>query len=125
MSNRMSSVAPAEPQQNLESAILDLVQTAGAISFAELCRLAEWEPGEFEFGIPERNVIFWCGMSERCVEVLERLFRSRRICFEHVPVWVYFVDGRALTLPIAENRHSFDRPHWLPVVLNLVHSDSE
>lgn len=68
------------------------------------------------------NVIVWSGMSAPLAELVRDLLNRHEIHAHPASALVYFVDGKALTLPLAKRlpRGGYTTPHWLPVVLRIV-----
>lgn len=67
------------------------------------------------------NIILWHALSNVGVQAISGLFRDRQIVSEPCPLFIYIVDGRWPSLPIAKRRpkKGFKNPHWLPLALAL------
>lgn len=62
------------------------------------------------------NVIFWTGWNKEAIEVINSLQREGLISKEPGQPFIYYIDGKALTLPIVRRNIQYKSPHWLPVL---------
>jgi hypothetical protein len=111
--------------EELAEKVAIIVRDRDYVSFAELAR--EW-PEHFNvrgeaYGIEATNrgenvgnIFYWTGLSAIGVKALE-IGRPALFTFEPCNPLSYFIDGCALTLPLARRVRKYKEPHWLPVVL--------
>lgn len=112
-------------ESEMAERILRFVQRNDFVSFAELTRRIGGFKGQREIVIPRNNIVLWAGLSRSAERSISRLFRSGRIAFEPTDPLVYLLDGLALTYPLAQSSLSYEKPHWLPVVLRPAESAPE
>lgn len=62
------------------------------------------------------NVIFWTGWNEEAIELINDLQRDELISKVPGQPFIYFIDGKALNLPIVKTNRQYKTPHWLPVL---------
>ena len=62
------------------------------------------------------NVIFWTGWNKDAIEVINSLQREGLIYKVPGEPFIYYIDGKALTLPIVRRNIQYKTPHWLPVL---------
>jgi len=62
------------------------------------------------------NVIFWTGWNKDAIEVINSLQREGLIYKVPGEPFIYYIDGKALTLPIVRKNIQYKTPHWLPVL---------
>jgi hypothetical protein len=62
------------------------------------------------------NVIFWTGWSKEAIELINDLQRDELISKVPGQPFIYFIDGKALNLPIVKTNRQYKTPHWLPVL---------
>lgn len=110
----------ATSPERIADAILTLVtENGGGVSFAEIMQcVGEPAKGDLALEIAP-NVILWSGMSKDLVDACALLRDKIEPCT--ASVIVYYIDGAALSLPIAKQlrKQGYKKPHWLPVVFNL------
>ena len=71
-------------------------------------------------GERNENVIVWAGWKAEAWDIVNELLKEGKIKPEQVPVWVYFVDGKALSFPIVKGNYKYKKEHWLPVTFSPV-----
>ncbi len=100
--------------------ILNLVRERRHVSFAELERLlGDAMVGDCDITLRDENTILWSGVSEQFAETFNDLVRTGAVRLKPASLFVYLVDGKALTLPLVKGRYHYKQPHWLPVVLDV------
>lgn len=108
--------------------LLHRVQHYQWVSFAELANSApeHFFEGDLSYGFPDKNLFFWCGLSQEAVNALNDLRAQNLIKFDPTSCFVYYCDGRVLNMPIANRppRNGYKKPHWMIVVINPVGADS-
>lgn len=62
------------------------------------------------------NVIFWTGWNKEAIEVINSLQREGLINKVPGQPFIYYIDGKALNLPIVRTNRQYKTPHWLPVL---------
>ena len=62
------------------------------------------------------NVIFWTGWNKEAIEVINSLQREGLISKEPGQPFIYYIDGKALNLPLVRTYRKYKTPHWLPVL---------
>jgi hypothetical protein len=88
------------------------------VSLIELQRNFPEFDGNIEWEVPEKNIVYWFGMSEKFVIALNELVNDRKINVKPVDPNVYTLDGIVIWLPIAKRpNHSYKKPRWLPITL--------
>jgi hypothetical protein len=98
----------------MESRILSLITQRGGTSFAELQRLDGFKGG-LEFGLLEKNILFWSGVSSDAGGALISLRKRGAIVMRIASPLLYLQDGHVPKMPIARQAKSYRQPHWLPV----------
>lgn len=98
----------------------------GAVSFVEIERmLAPYVEVKGDvsigIGIHNKNIIFWAGLSEKVAQAIIDLEINGKIHFRPTNTFVYLIDGKALTYPIAKRppKKGYKDLRWLPVCLYL------
>jgi hypothetical protein len=103
--------------------IVDTVRRRPGSSFVELQKALEPvipTRGEYSWeAMP--NLVLWIGMSKEFVDAMTDDYVRDRIEISPTIPFVYFLDGRVLTLPIANRppKSGYKKPHWAPCVFNL------
>jgi hypothetical protein len=62
------------------------------------------------------NVIFWTGWNKEAIELINDLQREDLISKVPGQPFIYYIDGKALNLPIVRKNIQYKTPHWLPVL---------
>ena len=91
----------------------------GGVSFVELERNVEGFSGEYEFGILEKNLVFWQGVSNEAVDALNALMESGEVELVPTSPLTYHVDGAVPSLPVAKQARAYKEPRWVPIAINL------
>ena len=73
--------------------------------------------GEYNFGLPERNILFWVGVSKEAAEALDHLIKRKDIEMQPTTEMNYMIDGAALTPPVAKRNKVYKTARWVPVTL--------
>ena len=102
--------------------ILDRIKEDGDISFAGISKmLGDAGKGDLAIEMAHTpNAILWNGVSQDLVDALTVIFQSKLAKLVKVPVLIYLIEGRGLTLPIGSRPRKYvgyKQPHWIPVVL--------
>ncbi len=104
----------------MKEQILNFVRERRHVSFAELERLlGDAMVGDCDITLLDENVILWSGVSEQFAETFNDLVRTSAVRLKPTSLFVYLVDGKALTLPLVKGRYHYKQPHWFPVVLDV------
>lgn len=106
-----------------------LKKMGGNATFAELAALPGFRaeddqiPCSYELA---SNVVIWAGMTDTACEAIVRLRKRRQVTFEPCPILYYYMDGRALDLPLAKRppERGYKKPHWIPVNVLLAKGDA-
>jgi hypothetical protein len=69
-----------------------------------------------------KNLFIWAGMSQEFADVLKAILCDRRVLATPTTALVYYCDGEALTLPVAQKppKGGYKEPHWLPACFGYV-----
>lgn len=103
----------------IEQSILSLItEVEGSVSFVGLTSVDGF-PGDNMFGILDKNIVFWEGLSESACDALNNLMKEKKIHIKPVDVLIYMIDGALLNLPIVKQTRAYKKLHWLPVVFGL------
>lgn len=62
------------------------------------------------------NVIFWTGWNKEAIEVINSLQREGLIGKVPGQPFIYYIDGKALNLPLVRTYRQYKSPHWLPIL---------
>jgi len=71
--------------------------------------------GDCSFGMPEKNILYWVGLSETGGDSIEAAVRSKVVEMRPTHIMNYVADGRILNLPLAKTLRVYKKPHWIPV----------
>jgi len=88
-------------------------------TFVELLQHIPYLKGDCNFCFGNENTIAWMGVSETCVEALDRLEKTGVILIKPSSLLTYLVDGCALRLPLVTSNRKYKKPHWLPTEFSL------
>ena len=66
------------------------------------------------------NLIFWAGMSQEFMDLVEPLLREERIYYHPAQVLTYWIDGGTLNIPVAKSARKYKTKRWVPVFLRTV-----
>ena len=92
----------------------------GSVSFAELSRkIPGFSGGKQDFGIHDKNIFFWVGMTPEACSAISELLRDGLIKMKPCQPIIYAFDGELLQMPVARQLRSYKEPRWQPVVFNL------
>ncbi|HCT0446263.1 TPA: pathogenicity island protein [Staphylococcus pseudintermedius] len=64
------------------------------------------------------HVVFWYGWNRQAFNIVSELVNDDLIQMNRCEPIIYMVDGKALSLPIVDNKN-IETDHWLPVVFNI------
>lgn len=106
----------------MKEQILNFVRERRRVSFVELERLlGDRMSGDYDIvlGSENENIILWVGVSEQFAETFNDMVKTGAVRLKPTSLFVYLVDGKALTLPLVKGRYRYKQPHWLPVVLDV------
>lgn len=108
-------------EEDLKTRVLDFIKSWGAdVSFVELKRHFPEFDGQKDFGLLDKNIVFWSGISDEFADALDQLIREDLITVKPTTSMVYMLDGILIRLPIAKRpKHAYKKPRWLPVVFNV------
>lgn len=101
--------------------ILEMI-SKGGVSYVELSRIPGFSGGPDNTWAMELmdNLILWSPVSVEAIDILNTLLKEQKITFVPCPLLVYAADGAFLKLPLVKKLQAYKKPHWLPVVWNLV-----
>ncbi|APC08285.1 hypothetical protein [Neomoorella thermoacetica] len=107
----------------LAEAVIEYVKGYDYVSLAELTRNLQpymETKGDFIWRI-DGNVLLWANASFEFLDLITSLVDSGQLYLEPCPPLVYFIDGLALTFPVAKKppAKGYKTPHWLPVCLRV------
>ena len=113
-------------KKSLKKTILDLVRDRrGSVSFADLALnvpgFTSDDPASgFELGYPHgKNIVIWQGMSKAGADAIGDLLRDYEIILRPVGAMIYAIDGLLPAMQVAKKSRAYQRPHWLPMVIDL------
>jgi hypothetical protein len=99
--------------------IVSLVRERGSgVSFVEITKsLGDAAEGDMEYGMIDRNIIWWSGVNEQFVDAMNLAMSD----IEPYPcsVLVYLIDGRMLKMPLVKSNRSYKKSHWLPITFSV------
>lgn len=104
----------------LKERVWEYIKRYNHVSFAELKREFPEFDGNYEKAIREHNIILWSGISLEMIEAIDSLIKEKLIDIYPTTPLVYMADGAVLSLPIAKSMRKYKKPHWAPVVFNVV-----
>jgi hypothetical protein len=97
-----------------------LIQWRGnGLTFVELLRYLPYLKGDYSFWIGNNSIVAWIGVSQECIHALQALLSSEQISLHPSQPLTYYIDGCALTLPLAKSARKYKKPHWLPVTFSV------
>lgn len=103
--------------------VFNFIRERDWVSFVEIERHLESQGAKYRgdmcFQSQHENLVFWCGMSDEFVGLVQRLLREELAFMEaeangHV---AYSMDGCTMPFPIAKRFRPYKKIHWLPVFL--------
>lgn len=104
----------------MKDAIFNFIVDKGDnVSFAEFEKSLDGFKGNFEFGRPEKNIVFWQGASPEFVNGLNALIEEGLVDIKGVSEIIYLVDGCMPRLPLAKQNRKYKDTHWVPAVVQL------
>jgi hypothetical protein len=87
----------------------------GADTFAALSQISGFSgPHELMY---DQNLVVWPGISAEACEALNQLLAAKEIHYRLTSPLVYAYNGLRVDLPIAHGFRSYERLHWLPLLL--------
>jgi hypothetical protein len=89
------------------------------LTFVELLQYIPYLRGTFAYGTQDTNIIYWNGMSERCIRALIDLVDAGAIRPTSTVPLTYMIDGVVPNLPLAKSNRRYKKPHWAPITLSL------
>lgn len=109
----------------IKETILKFMENNSTVSFVELERELAMKDiphkGEYAWCLPDNeNIIFWTGITQDFGEAMSDLvYKDKKIKPVESTPFVYFIDGKALNLPVAKDlKRKYKSPRWVPVVFN-------
>lgn len=90
----------------------------GGVSFVEVMRWGGKEAeGDWAMSLIP-NLYIWAGMSEKLIDIINELRKSKRLLIEPSSRLVYMIDGGLLSWPTPKRipKQGFKKEHWSPVV---------
>jgi hypothetical protein len=103
--------------QEMSERIVSIVAERDHVSFVELIDACGPDAiGDLQLEL-KPNLVLWVGVSPIFEEAFHLALKRIRP-YPDTPM-VYFMDGRALNLPIAKSIRAFKQPRWLPVTFRL------
>jgi hypothetical protein len=92
------------------------VKLVGCPTFREIeDEFPDFFGGDCSFGMPEKNILYWVGLSEIGASSIDAAVRSKAVGMRPTHILTYFADGRILNLPLARTLRMYKKPHWIPV----------
>lgn len=69
-----------------------------------------------------KNIVVWAGMSQEFVDVMVLVHKSRKTEMDGTSTVLYIVDGKFLTLPVAQRppKSGYKELHWAPAILKWI-----
>lgn len=102
------------------------IAKTGTVSMVEIeafCHKSGMDTkGKQAFGMADKNVWFWFGMSDAFADVMLELQARNEVAPKPTTILVYAIDGAAPKVPVASSRippGGYKKPRWLPVVFNV------
>ena len=76
--------------------------------------------GDYEYNLDSKNVVLWDGLSKELLDAIEFCRTNDIIEIKPCTLLIYSIDGEVLDLPVAKKipEKGYQKPRWLPVVLN-------
>jgi hypothetical protein len=97
-----------------------LIKSRGdGLTFVELLQYIPYLKGGCAYGMSDRNIIYWNGLSEQCISTLAELINSRTVRITSTMPLTYMIDGVVPNLPVAKSNRVYKNPHWAPVTFGL------
>ena len=88
--------------------VLQYIKEHDYTSMVELQRRFERTEGNVCFGLLEKNVYFWMGMSKEFYIIIKELIKEGFIYYKPADVLTYLLGGGGLRLPIVKSNTSID-----------------
>lgn len=113
----------------MTASVVALLEAKGAVTFAEIAELPRFGEGAKPLfaNDPANNVVLWTALTPAGITTLSRMFEDGMIKTVLNPQeairLLYFALGSGLPMPIAKSFGPFQRPRWLPALVEL-RSDS-
>lgn len=106
----------------LKERVFSFMTKHAGTSFVELERaFGEEFKGDYWFGIADKNIWFWYGMSEEFIDALKTLMDEDLIKLEPCHLLVYVMDGCVPQIPLAKQNRIYVKPRWLPSAFSVKH----
>lgn len=114
--------------QDLKQLILNYIETHAGTTFVELERLFERNDikykGDYEYTAKDdENHVFWTGWQECYFKLIAELVKDGLIEKHYTQPLIYYIDGKALTLPVAKSPCKKKKPYWMPISFSLAGGD--
>ena len=111
-------------KNKIKKLILDLLEKNDFINFIDIENELEKNNINYEGNevIGPKNygtVHYWINMSSDFADSIIDLKNEKIIKFIVCPISVYFISGKILKFPIVEKKQIYDKPHWLPITIEL------
>jgi hypothetical protein len=100
--------------------IPELIKWRGdGVTFVELLQHIPYLKGDFGYGVPAANIIYWHGLSEKCIQALTSLIDVGTVRLAATTPLTYYIDGAVPKLPLAKSNRNYKKPHWTPITFCL------
>lgn len=112
----------SDNNQSLEDRVYEYIKRHIGTTFAELSRaFPEDFNSDYEFGLVDKGIILWKGLTSEMCDIINRLFKTQRIMYDSSPqtFMMYVMDGAFLRMPLY-NRRIRKRPVWFPVAIYTI-----
>lgn len=65
----------------------------------------------------KENLYVWAGVSDDFSDAYQDLWNGGEIKGLPTTPMIYWIDGQALTLPVAKRYKPYKKPHWFPIAI--------
>lgn len=109
--------------KKIKKELVNYIKDNAGTSFVEIEKI--FEENNFDYkgngaytSAESSHIVYWYGWNRQAFKIVSELVNDDLIQMNRCEPIIYMVDGKGLSLPIANNKN-IETDYWLPVVFNI------
>ncbi|HDE4337184.1 TPA: pathogenicity island protein [Staphylococcus aureus] len=109
--------------KKIKKELVNYIKDNAGTSFVEIEKI--FEENNFDYkgngaytSAESSHIVYWYGWNRQAFNIVSELVNDDLIQMNRCEPIIYMVDGKGLSLPIANNKN-IETDYWLPVVFNI------
>lgn len=108
----------------LSSEILNYIKENPGTSYVEIERIFEQNGFDYKGNLAICSelypaLVFWNGWNQAAINIIDELLYNELIVKKAAQALIYYIDGKALDMPIAQQYKKRVRDAWFPIAFSV------